>query len=304
MIKLLLLLLFVCYENVLSANILYVAPIASPSLQRWNTALAMGLRSKGHNITMLSHDTENEPLPENFNLILLEGHFLLIFFLTFFQITHFFSGIYEKLNAKIEANEVQERVATKAVKALFKHVEFCCGHDFNTTGFKTLMAYPEDYKFDLIIFDASYGRYFYPLILRFNNPPAIAVTPYRLPPILANSFGAHLHTSYVPYYNTEFSTKMDLFERLANFFYTYVEVMYRKNSFSPLENKMVKDQFGEETPQLRDFERNISLLLTNVDFNMDFPMALPPNIIPVGGLHLTPGKPLPKVSPQTLVESK
>lgn len=183
----------------------------------------------------------------------------------------------------------------KAARALFKHVQFCCEHDFNTTGFKTLENYPQKYKFDLIVFDASYGRCFYPLIQRFNNPPAVAVTPYRLPPILSNAFGNHLHTSYVPYYNTEYSTKMTFLQRLLNFFYTYVEIMYRKNSFSPLENKIARNYFGEETPALRDFERNISVLLANVDFVLDFPMALPPNIIPVGGLHLKAADPLPKV---------
>lgn len=199
------------------------------------------------------------------------------------------------LEAKFDTNEIREETAVKTIKALFKHVEFCCEYDFNTTGFHTLNQYPKNYKFDLIIFDASYGRCFYPLIQRFNNPPAVAVTPYRLPPILSNAFGNHLHTSYTPYYNTEFSTKMSFTERLQNFFYTYVELMYRKNSFSPKENKIVKDQFGDDVPALRDFERNISLLLANVDFVMDFPMALPPNIIPVGGLHLTPSKPLSKV---------
>ncbi|KAK5648759.1 hypothetical protein RI129_003651 [Pyrocoelia pectoralis] len=267
------------------ANILYVAPIASPSLQRWNRALAMGLRNRGHNITMLSHDAEKGPLPQNFSLILLEG-------------------IYDILDSKFESNEIKEDTAVKTMRALFKHVEFCCGHDFNTTGFKTLQEYPKTFKFDLIIFDASYGRCFYPLITRFNNPPAVAVTPYRLPPILSNAFGNHLHTSYTPYYNTEFSTKMSFLERLWNFFYTYVEVMYRKNSFSPKENKLVKDYFGEETPSLRDYERNMSLLLANVDFIFDFPMALPPNIIAVGGLHLTPSKPLPKDLQKIMDDSK
>ncbi|KAF5280903.1 hypothetical protein FQR65_LT03052 [Abscondita terminalis] len=267
------------------ANILYVAPVASPSLQRWNRALAMGLRDRGHNITMLTHDVEKDPVPKNFTIILLEG-------------------IYDILDSKFESNEIKEETAIKSMRALFNHVEFCCSYDYNTTGFKTLQEYPKKYKFDLIIFDASYGRCFYPLISRFNNPPAVAVTPYRLPPILSNAFGNHLHTSYNPYYNTEFSTKMSFKERLLNFFYVYVEVMYRKNSFSPRENKIVKDYFGELTPALRDYERNISLLLTNVDFVFDYPMALPPNIIPVGGLHLKAPKALPKDLQKIMDEAK
>ncbi|KAF5282554.1 hypothetical protein FQA39_LY04961 [Lamprigera yunnana] len=272
-------------QYVSCANILYVAPIATRSLQRWNRALAMGLRDRGHNITMLSHDPEPGPIPKNFTLILLEG-------------------IYDILDSKYESNEIREETAIKTIRALFNHVEFCCQHDYNTTGFKTLQNYPKTYKFDLIIFDASYGRCFYPLITRFNDPPAVAVTPYKLPPILSNAFGNHLHTSYNPYYNTEYSTKMSFKERLLNFFYTYVEVMYRKNSFSPRENKIVKSYFGDETPALRDYERNISLLLTNVDFAFDYPMALPPNIIPVGGLHLKPSKPLPKDLQKIMDDSK
>lgn len=68
-----LLLVVLIIKNVLSANILYVSPIASPSHHIWNKALAFGLLEKGHNVTMITHETEKGPLPKNFTILTMEG---------------------------------------------------------------------------------------------------------------------------------------------------------------------------------------------------------------------------------------
>lgn len=67
-------------NSVFSANILYIAPVASPSHHVWNRVLAFGLIERGHNVTMLTHDAEKHPLPNNFTFILLEGVLYLIIF--------------------------------------------------------------------------------------------------------------------------------------------------------------------------------------------------------------------------------
>ncbi|KAF2887302.1 hypothetical protein ILUMI_18871, partial [Ignelater luminosus] len=69
--KTIILLFVFLWENVLSANILHVTPIASPSHHIWNKAFALALVKKGHNVTMLTNEKENK-LPENFTVITME----------------------------------------------------------------------------------------------------------------------------------------------------------------------------------------------------------------------------------------
>lgn len=58
-------------------------------------------------------------------------------------------------------------------------------------------------------------------------------------------------------------------------------------------NEQIRETFGADTPHLADLERSAVLALINVNFAMDYAQPLPPNVIPVGGLHIKTVKPLP-----------
>lgn len=171
-----------------------------------------------------------------------------------------------------------------------------CQHDFGTKGLRTLLNYPKDFKFDLIIFDVTLGQCLYPLIERFNNPPVIGTTPFLLPSFLSHAFGNPLQSAYSPFNASPFSDRMSFKERLLNFIYTYGEVLYRKYIAIPDETKLARQYFGENIRSFEEVERNISLLLSNYDPILLYPIDLPPNIIPCGGIQIKPPKPLPKVS--------
>lgn len=54
-------------------NILVISPLPSPSHHLWNKIISTELIRKGHNITMLSHDTEVKPI-SNFTVITMTGY--------------------------------------------------------------------------------------------------------------------------------------------------------------------------------------------------------------------------------------
>lgn len=62
----------VLVKCILSANILFINPVISRSHNIFNTALAIGLAQKGHNITMLSSDAAKKPI-KNVHVIVMEG---------------------------------------------------------------------------------------------------------------------------------------------------------------------------------------------------------------------------------------
>lgn len=190
-----------------------------------------------------------------------------------------------------------EESALRMMTSMYDFSIFSCRYDYNTAAFKTLLDYPQDFKFDLIIFDNAVGtRCYYPIIERFHNPPSLAVTPFLLPSVLSTIFGSHIYTSYNPYFNTQFTNKMSFSERVINFVFTYAETLYRYYIYLPKEDALIKESFKSYKIDSEELERNVSLLLCNADPILDYPVALPPNIIPVGGLHAHPPKKLPKVS--------
>ncbi|KAK5648755.1 hypothetical protein RI129_003647 [Pyrocoelia pectoralis] len=264
--------LFLLLQTVLGANILHIAPIAVRSHHIWNRALAFGLIKEGHNVTMLSRFEEKENF-KNFHIILLEGFF-------------------DKPFEYYSLDSTQTNTFLN-IKTLYDFSLFSCEHDLATQGFKTLMNYPRDFKFDLIIIDISIQQCLYPLIERFKNPPVVAVTPFLLPPVLSHLFGNPLQAAYMPYYNTKYTDRMSFLERITNFFLIHFEILYRKYMAIPAESKLAKKHFGENIQSLDEIERNISILISNYDPILCFPLALPPNIIPAGGLHIESVKPLP-----------
>ncbi|KAF2894414.1 hypothetical protein ILUMI_11758, partial [Ignelater luminosus] len=62
----------VFFQAVLGANILFIAPLASPSHYLWNKALSLALVERGHNVTIVTHDTEKDATPKNYTVITLE----------------------------------------------------------------------------------------------------------------------------------------------------------------------------------------------------------------------------------------
>ncbi|KAF5282556.1 hypothetical protein FQA39_LY04963 [Lamprigera yunnana] len=269
-----LLFVFVLFNSAIGANILYISPTPAQSHHIWNRVLALALNEKGHNITMLTHGHE-EHLPANFTLIRLE----------------------RMLNITFPGSYLRKFVNTNAfnnLKAQYEFSQAWCKNDFTTQGLQTLVNYPKYFKFDVLIFDITFEQCLYPLIHRFNNPSVVAVTPFLLPPIFSYVWGNPLQPPYFSHSNMHYSDKMTFKERLFNFAITYYELLYRKYLALPYEMDLAKKYFGEDIPSFEDVERNMSILLSNSDPNLEYPVDLPPNIIPVGGLHVQPAKPLPQ----------
>ncbi|KAF2888854.1 hypothetical protein ILUMI_17320 [Ignelater luminosus] len=234
---------------------------------------------------MLTHEKEVK-LTENLTIITMEG---------------IYDGAYDNLDIQEMSNQ---NIFSSIISTYKFYGLVTSKFDYNTTGLQTLLDYPADHKFDLIIYESSLGRYFYPLIERFHNPPVLAVTPFLFPPALSYVFGNHLQPSYIPFFSTRYTTKMSLSQRILNFVYTYTEILYRIYIYSPREEALAKGRFKGLQQSLDEIERRVGLLLCNVNPVMGYPEALLPNIIPVGGLHAAPSKPLPEDLKKLMDNSK
>lgn len=64
----------------------------------------------------------------------------------------------------------------------------------------------------------------------------------------------------------------------------------------PQGNEFSKKYLGEDILKEQDMDYRTSLLLSNSHFSFTRPRPLPPNVIEIGGIHITEDKPLPTVS--------
>lgn len=88
---------------------------------------------------------------------------------------------------------------------------------------------------------------------------------------------------------------MTFYERCMNFFYGMLSQYAYYNRHIPAQDKIMKSFFGQNVPDLRELIRNTSLVLVNHHHSMSFPRPYLPNMIEIGGYHVNPPKPLPKV---------
>ncbi|KAK4883896.1 hypothetical protein RN001_000167 [Aquatica leii] len=266
--------MFLVLHGVYSANILYIAPLGSPSHYLWNKVLALELVATGHNVTMLTHDYEKKDVLTNYTVITIED---------FYEHTskHFYIE-----DVILKGNTIQN------ILDLHDYAKLTCDYDFQSAGFQKLLNYPQDFKFDLIIFDITGPICLYGFISRFHNPPVIAITAFTLSPHLSYLFTNPLYTSYMPHFATTYSNKMTFLERTLNFIYTYFDIVLAMYISFPYQHQTAIVAFNAPLPDFVETHKNFSLFLINTDFAMDYPTPLLPNIIPVGGLQIQPLKPL------------
>lgn len=86
-----------------------------------------------------------------------------------------------------------------------------------TEGFRTLVNYPNDFRFDLVLYDFAIGPCFLPFLHKFNYPPLVAITAYGQPSFMNQLIGGHHYYAYNPHIMLEFDDKMTFGQRFYNF---------------------------------------------------------------------------------------
>lgn len=178
----------------------------------------------------------------------------------------------------------------ETITSLWSFAESTCLVDFKTEGLRKIKNYPNDFKFDLIIVDINTGHCLYPLLEKFRYPPVIAVNPFINQP---NVF-RNVWQSYIPFMTHNFFGEITLWQKLKSvFFHTILEIT-KATYFIPHQQELAESYFGKMKSSIFDIEKNISLMLMNYNPIFNYIETFPPNMIPVGGLHIQP-KPLPQV---------
>ncbi|XP_059612715.1 UDP-glycosyltransferase UGT5-like [Phlebotomus argentipes] len=267
------------------ANILVLEPVPSPSHHVWMKTLTYALASKGHNITAISADIE-EDTPENLHYLHLDK-------------------VYEVLyDGSDDMNYVELGKANGFIKTLV-FVTFSMRSlegSVISKGYKQLLDYPDDFKFDLIIYDFVLGPLLLPFATKFPSTPIIGATAYSSSGFSIPVLGGTFTPAFIPYifYSSELQTFQD---RMNNFVFTFLDYLLRMYYITPRIHKAM----GHDFPHLKDvreLDKTLKLVLINKDPVLSIQEQSLPNVISVGGMQIQRANALPKDLQTILDEAK
>uniref|UniRef100_A0A6P7GID3 UDP-glucuronosyltransferase 2B9-like n=1 Tax=Diabrotica virgifera virgifera TaxID=50390 RepID=A0A6P7GID3_DIAVI len=262
------------YVPSLALNVLYAHDVGSPSHEIWNYELAAALVAKGHNVTMFSPLPKQGQGQKNYHTIQIEG---------------LLDGLQESfdLDGIIESNDFENLL-------LYHHWgTSACEHTVQTKGLSKLLSYPRD-SFDLILVEYTLSPCLLYLIQAFNYPPTVVITPFLLPSFLAETFGSDVQPAYIANYVLNYNGKFTFFDRLRNLALLKMDTLLRHFYVNPKVKDYATKAFGKDLAPLDSLIKHVSLVLCNTIPGFHHAQPLAPNIIPVGGLHITPAKKLPE----------
>lgn len=269
-------------DHVSAAKILGLMSTPSPSHHIWNRALMLALAARGHQVTVLSPNPEKQPVANHTDIVIEKA--------------------YERLE---DSNYNYEAMSTMTfienARIWFLWGQDACEFGMSTKGVQKLMSLQGKEKFDLIIIDITLEECFLGFVPMFGYPPVIAITAYVSPPWYNTMVGNPQILSFTSMQTLPFTDHMTFGQRMVNFLLHNYMLYYRNFHHLPAMDNIAKKYFGNSAPLPSEIERNVSLVMVNTHFSMDYPLPLVPAMIPVGGMHITPGKELPKVSERDLL---
>lgn len=85
-----------------------------------------------------------------------------------------------------------------------------------------MLNYPDNFKFDLILYDFTLGPCILGFLHKFNYPPMIGLTAFNIPSYTVEIVGGHIQYAYIPYFALNYDMDMNFFQRIHNIYiYAY-----------------------------------------------------------------------------------
>ncbi|XP_030081391.1 UDP-glucuronosyltransferase 2B15-like [Drosophila hydei] len=182
----------------------------------------------------------------------------------------------------------------------------------------TNFAFEQKEVQDLINAKDKVGKYDLLLAEQFFNEGALILGHlYQIPMITVTTFGYSNYLSsltgiinpwsYVAHGWKPYTDRMSLTERIDSVFCSLAEEVMRKFWYYPAQNEIIQKHLSKQfknLPTVKQLERNISVILLNSYMPLEAPRPTSFNMIPVGGLHIKPTKPLPSNIKKFLDDAK
>lgn len=145
-------------------------------------------------------------------------------------------------------------------------------------------------NYSIIIYDMLWPCL--PIISKMLDIPLVGIISFPNPCMETEIAGSNVNPSYVPCTGIGFTNKMTFVQRFVNTF-LYAFVPWLTTDKYVWYNNLLHEHYSNDSVELLDVVRHTELFLANSDFVADYPCALGPNVVLVGGLTSKPPKKLP-----------
>ncbi|XP_013164469.1 PREDICTED: UDP-glucuronosyltransferase [Papilio xuthus] len=258
-------------ESCLCANILYVVPFTSTSHYIMLRQIGLELARRGHNVTAITANKEKTP-PDNYHEVMVDDK----------KIWEVIGGGRPNVftMSSISAEKFHDKILWSGGLAFTEVI-------MNSAPVQKLLA--SDQKFDLVICEQFFQEAMYILAHKYQAPLALVTTfgncmrhniiarnPLQLATVIPEFLDIKHPTSF--------------WGRLRSLYFTVYEFIWWKFWFLEKQEQLVKKYVTnliEPVPSLYEMQKKASLMLVNSHFSFDGPVAYLPNIVEIGGIHLS-----------------
>ncbi|XP_023940208.2 UDP-glycosyltransferase UGT5 [Bicyclus anynana] len=254
-----------------TADILYVTPFTSTSHNMLLAPIGLELARRGHNVTVITSHREKEP-PPNYNQVMVDD----------IKIWEVMSGGRPNVftMTDISAEEFHHIVFWEAGLAFTEVV-------LNSTEVKKFLD--KENHFDLVISEQFFQEALYVLAYKYNTPLAL-VTTFGNCMRHNIAVGNPLQLATVIPEFLDLEDPSSFWGRLRNLYFTIYEYINWRFVYLRKQEQLVQTYLPDlpkNRPSLYELQQNCSLMLINSHFSFDVPAAYLPNIVEIGGVHLS-----------------
>ncbi|KAF6213836.1 hypothetical protein GE061_011558 [Apolygus lucorum] len=148
-------------------------------------------------------------------------------------------------------------------------------------------------KYDLVIIEYFESDLFMAYANKLGKP-FIVIHTCEAFPWHRDTLGDPISPSLVPQVFGQRGSEMDFFGRFWNTVEVIQMMMYYRSTMLPTAQKISSKHLGD-LPPLNEITKNASLYLVNTHNSVYGPRPMNPATIEIGGIHVFPSKPLPKI---------
>ncbi|KOB79496.1 UDP-glycosyltransferase UGT39B1 [Operophtera brumata] len=233
--------------------------------------IGLELARRGHNVTVITAYKEENP-PPTYRQVIVDNK--LIWDVLGIERPNVFDMV------QISAEEFHDMI-------LFRGGLGTTETALNSTEVKGFLA--EDNSFDLVISEQFFQESLYILAHKYKTPLVLVTT-------FGNCMRHNIVTRNPLQLATTISEFLDLKEptsfrgRLRNLYFIIYEYVYWRYWYLEKQEALVKKyipNLPEPVPSLYEMQKNASLILVNGHFSVDLPVAYLPNVVEIGGVHLS-----------------
>ncbi|XP_049773400.1 UDP-glucosyltransferase 2-like isoform X1 [Schistocerca cancellata] len=265
-------LLSLLFGGCLASKILVVAPTPSISHQKPFQILTKALLQRGHQITFftanplkISHENLTEiDLSVGYNII-----------------------------GDLDLESTAQQSPVETMSMLRDATSVCVQWMLREPAVQSFISKRDN--FDLVIMERMPYQAFFGLVHNAGSPPLVGMITLPAFAPVYHAMGNLVNPAYSPDVWVGYSDHMSFWQRAYNAYFQLSFCYMWYFQIQPTQEAIMRQYFGPGPPPVHETERNVSLLIVNSHFSVDYPRPLLPNILEITGMHVqTQTKPLPK----------